>query len=68
MNTKATTVSDDFRRWSTCGWLAWIFTVGFMDLGFWPAVWRARDLAVLPRSGGCTPRMVMRTLSRSQND
>ena len=25
--------------WYSLGWIAWLFTVGFTDLGFWQAVW-----------------------------
>ena len=34
---------SDIRRqydgWFSLTWIAWLFTIGVLDLEFWPAVW-----------------------------
>ena len=32
-------MSSTREGWYSFGWVAWLFTIGFMDLDFWPAVW-----------------------------
>ena len=31
-------MSSTREGWYSVGWIAWLFTVGFTDLGFWQAV------------------------------
>ena len=30
-----------FNSWDKVGFVAWLFTIGFMGLDFWPAVWHS---------------------------
>ena len=32
-------MSSKGEGWYSFGWIAWLFTVGFLGLGFWQAVW-----------------------------